>query len=113
MEFNVRVKKRGCYSGASRRFLEAVGDDGREYEIEQTLNGWECRVYRDGFPETGYVFHWAQSARKAAEAINTGSFDPETAHKVIKGAWNCHACNEPTTPKEAACVLCGHIKNMH
>ena len=109
MEFFKEHKRRAAYSGGSKVKYCAVGDSGRSYDIEQTLEGWRLEVHNRDFFVVGFIFQQVLKAKKAADELERGKFDPASAPRTIRGPI-CFECGGETPPEEAACRSCGTLK---
>lgn len=109
MKLEQRKKKRGAYSGASHTVFDAVGKNGREYTIEQTLSGWEIEIHNADFFVASFSFSRLNEAKTAAVQIENGVFDPSKARKIRRGV-TCFECGHTTPVTAATCFNCGTLK---
>ena len=109
MEFQINRKRRPAYSGASKRIYTVKGRKRREYELEQTGDGWVLDISNRDYCVAKVVFYQLHVAKTAVGRIENGQFDWSSAKQVIPGA-RCFECGGETDKDEAACLHCGTLK---
>lgn len=109
MEFNIERKLFPAYSGASKRIYTAMGNNGRQYEIQQTDAGWVLEISCKDHCVAQVIFHQLYVAKIAAGRIEIGQFDWNAPKETIHGD-TCFECGGKTHKEEEACTHCGALK---
>ena len=109
MEFQIEHKRRGAYAGASKRKFIAKGNSGREYEIEQTGEGWGVDVSNRDYFVMRVFFGQLKDAKASVEHIENGTLDWTKPKHVVRGVI-CFECGGRTPEHERKCEHCGTLK---
>lgn len=83
MEFLEVTRRLRAHARATRKRYKANGAEGRSYDVFQSGKGWELEVWTNQRFDVGYVFDGCETAKQAAQDIESGCFDDTLAKEKI------------------------------